>query len=159
MLFSHVSNFFLPLIYSQKLNFCIYHLKAYPGMAPQGYTPQNWGMPAYQQQQWNAQTPATEAPPQNNQMQVNASAGQPDYSLQWAEYYRSMGMLREAEMIEQQVFIMISFNGCMSINCIFLGKVKRCNACRSSSVSTRFYSWYTCPSCNANSNGVEWGTT
>lgn len=76
-------------------------------MAPQGYTPQNWGMPTYQQQQWNAPTPAADAPVQNNQMQVNASAGQPDYSLQWAEYYRSMGMLREAEMIEQQVYIII----------------------------------------------------
>ena len=25
-----------------------------------------------------------------------------DYSAQWAEYYRSLGMTREAEMIEQQ---------------------------------------------------------
>ena len=28
--------------------------------------------------------------------------GQADYSAQWAEYYRSMGMIREAESIEQQ---------------------------------------------------------
>lgn len=28
--------------------------------------------------------------------------GQPDYSAQWADYYRSMGMHREAEAIEQQ---------------------------------------------------------
>ncbi|ERL88331.1 hypothetical protein D910_05718, partial [Dendroctonus ponderosae] len=33
---------------------------------------------------------------------VNPSTGQPDYSLQWAEYYRSLGMVREAEVIEQQ---------------------------------------------------------
>ncbi|KAF4519777.1 hypothetical protein B566_EDAN009027, partial [Ephemera danica] len=33
---------------------------------------------------------------------VNPQTGQPDYSMQWAEYYRSLGMLREAEMIEQQ---------------------------------------------------------
>merc|ERR1719384_1812398 len=29
--------------------------------------------------------------------------GQPDYSAQWADYYRSMGMVREAEAIEQQM--------------------------------------------------------
>jgi len=28
-------------------------------------------------------------------------AGQADYSAQWIEYYRSMGMTREAEAIEQ----------------------------------------------------------
>jgi len=27
----------------------------------------------------------------------------PDYSMQWAEYYRSLGMLKEAEIIEQQM--------------------------------------------------------
>jgi far upstream element-binding protein len=36
------------------------------------------------------------------QIQVNPATGQPDYSIQWAEYYRSLGMHREAEMIEQQ---------------------------------------------------------
>jgi hypothetical protein len=36
------------------------------------------------------------------QVQVNPATGQPDYSIQWAEYYRSLGMHREAEMIEQQ---------------------------------------------------------
>lgn len=35
-------------------------------------------------------------------MQVNPQTGQPDYSAQWAEYYRSLGMHREADMIEQQ---------------------------------------------------------
>ena len=29
-------------------------------------------------------------------------AGQPDYSAQWAEYYRSLGMHEQASMIEQQ---------------------------------------------------------
>ncbi|RZF38067.1 hypothetical protein LSTR_LSTR006466 [Laodelphax striatellus] len=40
----------------------------------------------------------------NNQVQVpvNPQTGQPDYSAQWAEYYRSVGMHREAELIEQQ---------------------------------------------------------
>ncbi len=31
---------------------------------------------------------------------VNPQTGQPDYSAQWADYYRSMGMNREAEAIE-----------------------------------------------------------
>lgn len=31
-----------------------------------------------------------------------AGAGGPDYSAQWIEYYRAMGMTREAELIEQQ---------------------------------------------------------
>ena len=34
---------------------------------------------------------------------VSPSTGQPDYSAQWADYYRSVGMLREAEAIEQQM--------------------------------------------------------
>jgi len=33
---------------------------------------------------------------------MNPATGQPDYSAQWAEYYRSMGMTKQAEMIEQQ---------------------------------------------------------
>lgn len=34
---------------------------------------------------------------------INPQTGQPDYSQQWIEYYKSMGMTREAEMIEQQI--------------------------------------------------------
>lgn len=30
------------------------------------------------------------------------AGAQPDYSQAWIEYYRSLGMFREAEMIEQQ---------------------------------------------------------
>ena len=29
--------------------------------------------------------------------------GQPDYSAQWAEYYRSMGMHEQANLIDQQL--------------------------------------------------------
>lgn len=78
--------------------------QAYPGMAPQGYNPQGWGVPNYgQQQQWgghqgqgggdtNAQNQAAgggvNVGPPGGSVGVNPSTGQPDYSLQWAEYYR-----------------------------------------------------------------------
>lgn len=66
-------------------------------MAPQGYNPQsNWGVPGgYQQQQWGAQQPTEQVAPQPQQVSVNPSTGQPDYSLQWAEYYRSLGKLKD----------------------------------------------------------------
>lgn len=34
---------------------------------------------------------------------VNPHTGQPDYSAQWAAYYRSQGMHEQADMIEQQM--------------------------------------------------------
>jgi far upstream element-binding protein len=34
---------------------------------------------------------------------INPQTGQPDYSAQWAEYYRTMGMHEQAAMIEQQM--------------------------------------------------------
>ena len=40
---------------------------------------------------------------------LNPSTGQPDYSAQWADYYRSVGMLREAEAIEQQMRVIFYF--------------------------------------------------
>lgn len=55
-----------------------------------------WGG-GYQQWQNNGQSD-----PNGGGVQVNPQTGQPDYSMQWAEYYRSLGMMREAEMIEQQ---------------------------------------------------------
>ncbi|XP_026728273.1 far upstream element-binding protein 3 isoform X2 [Trichoplusia ni] len=53
-----------------------------------GYNP-HWHQPAQQQ-----------APQQ--QVQINPATGQPDYSQQWIDYYRSLGLMREAEAIEQQ---------------------------------------------------------
>merc|ERR1719430_2542193 len=46
--------------------------------------------------------PGPPAGAQPGQPAINPATGQPDYSAQWAEYYRSLGMTREAEMIEQQ---------------------------------------------------------
>ena len=41
--------------------------------------------------------------PQQQPVYPSAQVGaQPDYSTQWAEYYRSLGMVKEAEIIEQQ---------------------------------------------------------
>ena len=37
-----------------------------------------------------------------------ASAGTPDYSAQWIEYYRSIGKNKEADMVEQQVKARVS---------------------------------------------------
>lgn len=38
----------------------------------------------------------------------SASAGTPDYSAQWIEYYRSIGKNKEADMVEQQVKARVS---------------------------------------------------
>lgn len=71
-------------------------------MAPQGFNPQGWNMPGYQQQ-WGGPTQSSDnqQQPATGEVQMNPATGQPDYSLQWAEYYRSLGMHREAELIEQ----------------------------------------------------------
>lgn len=43
-------------------------------------------------------------PPQQQQQAGAAqNGGQADYSVQWAEYYRSIGKIKEAEAIEAQM--------------------------------------------------------
>ncbi|XP_037946377.1 far upstream element-binding protein 3-like isoform X3 [Teleopsis dalmanni] len=72
---------------------------AYPAAMqsdPNAAYQQQWG--GYAQQNWDpAQQMAAGA------MAQTAAAGQADYSAQWIEYYKSMGMHREAEMVEQQL--------------------------------------------------------
>lgn len=48
-----------------------------------------------------APTPQQQQQPQ--QVQQVAGAGQADYSKQWAEYYRTIGKIDEAEAIENQL--------------------------------------------------------
>lgn len=72
---------------------------AYPNQG--GFQPQGWGGPSTNSYQWGG---VVQSNTDSNQSQVpiNPVNGQPDYTLQWVEYYRSIGMVREAEMIEQQ---------------------------------------------------------
>ncbi|KAG7197906.1 hypothetical protein KM043_016148 [Ampulex compressa] len=66
-----------------------------------GYNP-NWNT-ATGYQAWPNQPQSTDTGnASQTPVQVNPQTGQPDYSAQWAEYYRSLGMHREADMIEQQ---------------------------------------------------------
>lgn len=55
----------------------------------------------------NAAGPAQQQQPQTQQQQQQTGAtqngGQADYSAQWAEYYRSIGKIKEAEAIEAQM--------------------------------------------------------
>ena len=34
---------------------------------------------------------------------VNPQTGQPDYTAQWIQYYRSIGAMKDAEVLEQQL--------------------------------------------------------
>lgn len=42
-------------------------------------------------------------PTQTNAGGAQTNGGQPDYSAQWAEYFRATGKLKEAEAIEAQI--------------------------------------------------------
>ena len=46
---------------------------------------------------------AAAAPAATGAPAINPATGQPDYSAQWAQYYRSMGMHDQAAAIEAQV--------------------------------------------------------
>ncbi|KAL7073521.1 hypothetical protein ACQ4LE_007625 [Meloidogyne hapla] len=63
---------------------------------------------AQPQQQLSMQGALTNAAAMNNAgggsaPAINPQTGQPDYSVQWAEYYRTMGMHSQAEQIERQI--------------------------------------------------------
>jgi far upstream element-binding protein len=53
------------------------------------------------QQQQQQQAPA--APNGTQQNSAAAAQAQADYSAEWAEYYRSIGKMQEAEAIEKQI--------------------------------------------------------
>ncbi|CAL4094354.1 unnamed protein product, partial [Meganyctiphanes norvegica] len=61
----------------------------------------------------NSAPPGGQQPPNSNPPSSGPApgGGQPDYSAQWADYYRSMGMHREAEAIEAQAKGMKSGGG------------------------------------------------
>ncbi|XP_025199960.1 far upstream element-binding protein 1 isoform X4 [Melanaphis sacchari] len=60
---------------------------------------QGWNPSMQQQQQPQQPTDQSNANPMAN---ANGAQGGSDFSAQWIQYYRSMGMHREAEFIEQQ---------------------------------------------------------
>lgn len=49
------------------------------------------------------QQPQTQQQQQQQQTGATQNGGQADYSAQWAEYYRSIGKIKEAEAIEAQM--------------------------------------------------------
>lgn len=68
--------------------------------------PPGAGGPTPQQQQPPQQQQQQQQPAPQQQQQANAAAqngGQADYSAQWAEYYRTIGKVKEAEAIEVQM--------------------------------------------------------
>ncbi|XP_003425215.1 far upstream element-binding protein 3 isoform X2 [Nasonia vitripennis] len=72
----------------------------YGAQSAMGYNASWNAAPGYQA--WPGQTATADPNAAGQAVQIDPNTGQPDYSAQWAEYYRSMGLHREAEMIEQQ---------------------------------------------------------
>ncbi|XP_076665530.1 P-element somatic inhibitor isoform X4 [Andrena cerasifolii] len=88
-------------IFSEKLGMAPANASFTGAQGAIGYNPTWNAGTAYQA--WPNQPQATDTAAANQApVQVNPQTGQPDYSAQWAEYYRSLGMHREADMIEQQ---------------------------------------------------------
>ncbi|KAK0048732.1 far upstream element-binding protein 2-like isoform X3, partial [Biomphalaria pfeifferi] len=66
--------------------------------AQQPAAPQQSAAP--QQQPMQQQQPAQTSYAQPT---IDPQTGEPDYSQEWIEYYRSLGMIHEAQMVLQQV--------------------------------------------------------
>ncbi|XP_042912008.1 far upstream element-binding protein 1 isoform X3 [Parasteatoda tepidariorum] len=66
------------------------------------YYAQFYSQPGQPQAQPQPNAIAQAQPQAQPASQPQASSGQADYSAAWVEYYRSLGMYREAELIEQQ---------------------------------------------------------
>jgi len=47
--------------------------------------------------------PTSYASPNSQTALINSQTGQPDYSLQWIDYYRSLGMHEQADVVEKRV--------------------------------------------------------
>jgi hypothetical protein len=62
--------------------------------------PTTTATPGPNQQQQQSQTQQQQ---QQQQTSAAQNGGQADYSVQWAEYYRSIGKIKEAEAIEAQM--------------------------------------------------------
>ncbi|KAG1649351.1 Far upstream element-binding protein 1 [Nymphon striatum] len=74
-----------------------------PGLQPQPTQPIVQMTPVGQASTTQANgTAAAAAAATNSATAAPGTAQQPDYSQAWIEYYRSLGMFREAEMVEQQ---------------------------------------------------------